>query len=172
MEPAGSTFLYALAAVSITFVGFSALLVIFRQARGDVLTRYEEYFVLSFIQPGLIVTGGSLIPSVLALYGLPGATVWRASSIIAAIPIIIFVVMLPGRRRAATSGQPTPLYVSVLGLAQLLIAGYLLTSAAGLPAAAAIGPYAASLTALLFTTVTAYVIALGIALGDSPKTQE
>jgi hypothetical protein len=93
----GSTYLYALAVVSITLVGFSALLVIFRQARGEMMTRYESYFLLSFIQPGFIVTGGSLLPSVLGLYGLPAPTVWRASSIIMAVPILLFVATLPGR---------------------------------------------------------------------------
>ena len=170
MEPTGSTYLYALAAVSITFVGFSALLVIFRQARGDALTRYESYFVLSFIQPGLIVTGGSLLPSVFALYGFPAPAVWRASSIIAAIPIVVFVTTLPSRRRAATGGKPIPLYVRVLASVDLVIALYLIANAAGIAAANGVGPYAASLTALLLTTVTAYVIALSVALGEAPGT--
>ena len=172
MEPSGSTYLYALAAVSITFIGFSALLVIFRQARGDALTRYEGYFVLSFIQPGLIVTGGSLLPSVLSLYGIAAQTVWRASSIVVAIPILIFVATLPGRRRAATSGAPIPRYVQVLALLQFAIAVYLIAVAAGVATATGIGPYAASLTALLFTTVAAYVIALGVALAQPPKARD
>jgi hypothetical protein len=168
MEPSGSTYLYALAAVSITFVGFSALLVIFRQARGEAMTRYESYFVLSFIQPGFIVTGGSLVPSVFALYGLPAPTVWRVSSAVMAIPILLFVATLPARRRVATSA-PIPRYVQILSWLQLLIALYLILNAIGMPASAGIGPYAASLTALLFTTAIAYVIALSVAFGDSPK---
>lgn len=168
MEPSGSTYLYALAAISVTFVGFSALLVLFRQARGEGMTRYESYFLLSFIQPGFIVTGGSLLPSVLALYGLPAPTVWRFSSIIIAIPILLFVATLPGRRRAATSA-PMPPYVLVLSLAQLLIAAYLASSAAGAPVPAGVGPYAAAMTALLFTTAIAYVIALSVAFAEPSK---
>ncbi len=71
MELPGSTYLYALATISITFVGFSALLLIFRQAMGHTMTRYESYFMLTFIQSGFIVTAGSLLPLLLALYGLP-----------------------------------------------------------------------------------------------------
>src|SRR5215469_4057354 len=168
MEPTGSTYLYALAAVAITFVGFSALLVIFRQARGDALTRYESYFVLSFIQPGLIVTGGALLPSVFALYGLPVAAVWRLSSIVVAVPIVVFVTTLPSRRRAATGRKTLPLYVGALGSLDLIIAVYLLVNAAGMAGSNGVGPYAASLTALLLTTVTAYVIALSVALGEAP----
>lgn len=175
MEPSGSTYLYALAAVSITFIGFSALLVIFRQARGDAVTGYEGYFVLSFVQPGLIVTGGCLLPPVLGLYGTPAAAVWRACSVLVALPILGFVATLPGRRRAATAGAPMPRYVRIIASLQFLTALYLLANGAGLTGAgpggpSGVGPYAASLTALLFTTVTAYVIALGVALRESPKT--
>src|SRR5574337_93735 len=110
MESFGLTYLYALATVSITFVGFSALLLIFRQARGDVMTKYESYFMLSFMQPGFIVTAGSLVPSVLVLYGVSTVTVWRVSSIIVAIPTLLFVAALPGRRlhgaRAARTHGP------------------------------------------------------------------
>lgn len=168
MEPSGATYLYALAAVSITFVGFSALLVIFRQARGEAMTRYESYFVLSFVQPGFIVTGGSLLPSMFSLYGLPAPAVWRLSSALVAIPILLFAAMLPARRRAATSA-PMPVYVRVLAWWQLLIAIYLIANAIGTPAPGGIGPYAASLTALLFSTAIGYVIALSVAFGEPPK---
>ena len=154
MEPSGSTYLYALAAVSIAFVGFSALLVIFRQARGETMTKYESYFLLSFIQPGFIVTGGSLLPSVLALYGLPVPTVWRVASSVMAIPILLFVATLPGRRHAATAA-PIPRYVLALSLGQLLIALYLVANAVGPAATVGVGPYAAAMTALLFTTAIA-----------------
>ena len=51
---AGELFLYALATISITFVGFSALLIVFRQTMGGKLTPYDTYFTLSFIQIGFI----------------------------------------------------------------------------------------------------------------------
>jgi archaellum biogenesis protein FlaJ (TadC family) len=88
MELPGSSYLYALATVSITFVGFSALLLIFRQAMGSTMTRYESYFMLSFMQVGFIVTIGSLSPPALALYGWSPTTVWRLSSTIMAIPVM------------------------------------------------------------------------------------
>jgi len=48
----GSTYLYALATISVTFVGFSALLLVFRQATAGPMAAYESYFMLTFIQPG------------------------------------------------------------------------------------------------------------------------
>jgi hypothetical protein len=169
MEPTGSAYLYALAAVSVTFVGFAALLLIFRQARGEPMTKYEGYFLLSFMQSGFIVTGGALLPPVLALCGLSAPTVWRVSGVIMAIPILVFVATLPGRRRAATSA-PTPRYVQVLSLCQLVIALYLASNVNGASTAAGVGPYAAAMTGLFFSVVIAYIIALSAAFAEPPKT--
>jgi hypothetical protein len=167
MELPGSTYLYALATISITFVGFSALLLIFRQAMGHTMTRYESYFMLTFIQSGFIVTAGSLLPLLLALYGLPQPTVWRVSSLIMAIPIFIFVVTLPGRRRVASQHE-IPMYVWVLLLLQLLTVPYLLMNTIGKPVEPGIAPYATAMSGILFTSGIAYVIALAAALRRPP----
>lgn len=170
MDATGSAYLYALAAVSVTFVGFAALLLSFRQARGEPMTRYEGYFLLSFVQSGFVVTGGALLPLVLALCGLSAPMVWRVSGGIMAIPILAFVATLPGRRRAATSA-PTPRYVRVLALAlPTTIALYLASNAIGASTPAGVGPYAAAMTGLFFSVVIAYIIALNAALAEPPKT--
>ncbi len=171
MELPGSIYLYALATVSITFVGFSGLLLVFRQTMGHTMTRYEGYFVLSFLQPGFMVTAGSLLPPALALYGVSPSTVWRVSSAIMAITILAFVVTLPGRRRRAASHQSIPRYVWTLLSLQLLIALYLLINAIGTPVTPGVAPYAAGMTGLLFTSGIAYLLALAVALGEHPITQ-
>ncbi len=85
-------------------------MLILRQAKGETMTPYESYFVLSFVMAGLIVTRGSLLPSVLALSSLPAGTMWRLSSAITAIPILLFIMSLPRRRHAATR-SPMPRFV-------------------------------------------------------------
>ena len=50
MELPGIAYLYSLATVSITFVGFAALLIVVRQSIGGQVTSYDMYFTLSFIQ--------------------------------------------------------------------------------------------------------------------------
>src|SRR5215471_15941048 len=52
MELPGANFLYALATISVTFVGFSALLLVFRETIGGRMTGYDSYFALSFMQAG------------------------------------------------------------------------------------------------------------------------
>src|SRR5690349_24193392 len=110
MELQGSAYLYALATVSITFVGFSALLLVFRQTIGGRMTRYDAFFTLSFVQAGFIVAMGALLPPLLALYGLTDGIVWRASSAVDAALILAFVAAFPVRRRRAT-GSGAPAYV-------------------------------------------------------------
>ena len=105
MELAGSAYLYTLATVAITFVGFSALLIFFRQTVGGSATKYDAYFMISFIQPGFIVTAGALLPPLLALFDLAPDAIWRMSSAVSAVPILLFVVTVPGRRRAAVDGR-------------------------------------------------------------------
>jgi len=168
MELPGSTYLYALATVSITFAAFSALVLIFRQAMGSGVTEYESYFMLTFIQSGFIVTAGSLLPPALALYGWSHITVWRLSSVIMAIPVLVFVVTLPGRRRAA-SRHRIPLYVWTLLFLQLLIVFYLVMNAIGTPVEPRAAPYAAAMTGVLFTSGIAYLLALGTVLWEPTK---
>src|SRR5262245_22252276 len=102
MELPGANYLYALATISITFVGFSALLLVFRQTIGGKMTSYDSYFTLAFMQVGFIVTAGGLLPQLLAFFEMTHTSVWRASSAIMAIPVFLFVATTPRRRRAAT----------------------------------------------------------------------
>lgn len=161
MELPGTGYLYTLATVSITFVGFSALLIFFRQTAGGGVTKYDSYFMLSFMQPGFIVTGGALLPPLLALLDLAADTVWRVSSVLSAIPIFLFVVTVPSRRRAAVD-EPIPIYITTLLLVQAFGGLLLVANAIGWPFAPAPGPYAGALSVLLFTTGIAYLRAFAL----------
>lgn len=163
MELAGSGYLYTLATVAITFVGFSALLIVFRQSLGGGATRYDAYFTMSFIQPNFIVAGGALLPPLLGLCGLDAEVVWRLASALTAFVIVLFVATVPARRRAAVD-EPIPLYIWVLLGLQFLGALILIANAAGQPLAPGPGPYAVAITGLLFTTAIAYLRALGISI--------
>jgi hypothetical protein len=163
MELPGSNYLYGLATISITFVGFSALLLVFRQTIGGSMTPYDRYFTLSFMLAGFIVTAGGLLPQLLALYGIAPIRIWRACSIIMALPIFLFVATTPARRRAA-SDAPIPPYIWGLLCFQLLAGVYLVFNAFGWPTGPDLAPYALAMTVMLFTTGVAYLVALGRAL--------
>jgi len=83
-----------------------------------------------------------------------------------AVPIFLFVIKTPARRRAATK-EPVPFYVGLLLLLQFLAGAYLLLNAVGWPAPPNLAPFALALTVMLFTTGVAYLVALARALrGD------
>jgi len=103
------------------------------------------------------------LPQLLAFYGMEPASVWRASSVIMAAPIFLFVATTPRRRRHATN-ETAPLYVSLLLLLQFLAGSYLLVNAFGWPAPPGLAPFASALTVMLITTGIAYLIALARAL--------
>ena len=86
MATAAATYLYALAGLSVSFVGFSTLLIVFRQSAGGRLTDYDSYFVLTFMQAGFIVSAGALMPLLLVLLALPEAAALRVASAITANP--------------------------------------------------------------------------------------
>src|SRR5260370_4642744 len=101
MELPGANYLYALATISVTFVGFSALLLVFRETIGGKMTRYDSYFTLSFMQAGFIVTAGALFPHLLAFYGMSETSAWRSACAIMSIIIILFVANSPRHRQDA-----------------------------------------------------------------------
>ena len=166
MELPGANYLYALATISVTFVGFSALLLVFRQTIGGTMTSYDSYFTLAFMQAGFIVAAGGLLPQMLAFFEMSHASVWRVSSVIMAIPISLFVATTPGRRRAATD-EPIPFYVGLLLVLQFLAGVCLLLNAVGWPVPPNLATFALALTVMLFTTGIAYLIALAHAVGKN-----
>jgi hypothetical protein len=163
MATAETTYLYALAALSVSFVGFSTLLIVFRQSAGDRLTSYDSYFVLSFMQAGFIVSAGALLPPLLTLFGLPQDAVLRTASAITAVAVFLFVATVPRRRRAATGG-PAPAFVRILLLVQLLAGVTLLIRVLGQSLGPGVAPYASALTIMLVSSGIAFLLALNVML--------
>jgi hypothetical protein len=98
-----STYLYALASISTTFVGFSALIMMVRQTLGDGLSELEAWITRTFVQLGFLVTAGAMTPPLLALCGLSDDFIWRLCSGIIGAIMLIFVAAYPtqSRRRQA-----------------------------------------------------------------------
>ena len=170
-ELSGATYLYAVATVSITFVGFAALLIVFRTSMGGALTRYDTYFTLSFIQIGFIVTAAALLPPMFAVFGWEPHTVWRVASGLIVIPAVWFIATVPARRRAAT-GARIPLFIVALLAAQSAAAAALAAIAAGMLENVAAGIYVSATTTILITSGIAYLMALGIMLPGMTKKKD
>jgi hypothetical protein len=165
MDTTASTFLYSLASISTTFVGFSALIMMVRQTLGDGLSDLEAWITRTFVQLGFLVTAGAMTPPLLALCGYPDDLIWRLCSGIVGTMMLVFVVTYPTRRRAV-SGKPAPAFVYLdlflllgpIAMLALNVIGQILTDKPLRPSG---GLYAAALTGVLFISGLGYLHALG-----------
>jgi hypothetical protein len=163
MDLQGSTYLYSLAGISITFVGFSTLVVVLRQTFGGTMSNIDIFITRVFIQLSFIVAASAIVPNLLSLFALPQPVIWRISSVVAAIPSFLFGATYPMRRRAA-SGVRTPIGVW-LDISILLIAAtILIANAIGIGFEPGPGPFAVGLTIILFVSGWAYLQALDVLL--------
>ena len=124
------SYLYTMAILGMTFIGFSAIVMLLRQTLGSHLRAFDALFARVYMEFGLIVSVGAMLPPLLMFWELPPAAVWRVSSSLVGIPLLVFAVTYPARRRAA-SGEPTPRYVRVNLAIVLLISLTLLIAATG-----------------------------------------
>jgi hypothetical protein len=155
-----TTYLFALGAISTTFVGFSALILVFRQTVGGGLSKLDSWIALVFVQLGFIVTAGSLAPPLMLLCGAPPVLTWRLTSVGAGLVMGAFAITYPFRRYAA-SGVRMPLYVWIdLGLLALSTL-VLVANAAGYPFAPNAGAFSVGLTGVLFVSGLGFLHALG-----------
>jgi hypothetical protein len=168
MESAGITYLYTLATVSITFVGFSTLFILVRQTLGKTMSKFDMLLTRNFLQLGFMVAFGSLLAPLLMLLRIGDLTAWRIASLIAAVPAFIFALTYP-RRRAAAVNTTVPKEVW-FDVSAVFVAGViLLANAVGWPWAPDVDLYATGLTMILSISFLAFLHALDFLL-EQPKT--
>lgn len=165
MEFAGASLLYTLATLMVTFAGFSALLLIIRQAAGAGLSSLDRFLMRTVVGHLFILTAGALLPVLLSLYELPDAWIWKSSAVIFGLPYLTLLLTFPHRRLTAT-GRPTPQIVLVIfiglgSISLVAMGGYVLGGFAYKAAA-----YATALTVNFFTLAFAFVIALDVILRE------
>jgi hypothetical protein len=160
MELNGSSYFYALAAVSTTFVGFSSLIMTFRQTSGGVLSRLDSLVTQVFIQLGFAVAATALTAPLLVLCGLSSTLACSLCSAAMGLFTGGYALTYPARRRAA-SGVGTPLYVRLDVSLLALVAVLLIANAIGRPWPPRAGPLALGLTGTLFVAGIAYLHWLG-----------
>src|SRR4030095_9524455 len=102
-----SDYLFRLAALSLSFVGFSAVVVTLRGALGGELSDRHLRLVRLYIEGGLLVTALALVPTLFNLVHVPGAVIWPLSSA-AAGSIFTFVLLIQFRRRRTVEGRFPP----------------------------------------------------------------
>jgi len=168
MELPGSGYLYTLALLAITYGGFAALFMLFRQELAGRMIDYEAFLIRGVVQKGFIVAACSMVPPLLAYFDLAHSTIWRVSSLIAGALQVLFLATWVARRRTV-SDIPTSKWLTLNLLLQLVTAIFLFVGATGLLFAAGPGAFLVGVTAILFLSGIAYQEALVFLLHDSPR---
>lgn len=145
MTPAESDYLLRLASLSLSFVGFSAVVVTLRGAlRGELADRHLR-LVRLYIEGGFLVTTLALVPALLNLLRVPDTITWPLSSAIAACVLTFVLAIQLRRRRAVEPDRFPPWVIAIYGLSIAAVAGLWL-NVAGVPFRPGVGPYAVALT--------------------------
>jgi hypothetical protein len=163
MELPGSNYLYTIATLSITYAGFAALIVIFRQIIGGGVSSYDVFVIRSILMRSFIVAFSAMLPPALALFDLSQSAIWRISSLFAALLLGAFNLTFPARRRAATHLPINNWALITIG-SQTLITIFLLMMALGIFVEPAVGPFVIGVTAILIVSAIAYMAQLEVML--------
>jgi len=142
---AESAFLLGLAGLSLSFVGFSSVVVTLRGALGGEISERHLRLVRLYIEGGFLVTALALMPAVLDLLRLSESLTWRLSSAAAASVFSVLMLTQFRRRRAVEAGRFPPWVVIIYVLSLVSVVGLWL-NAAGIPLPPSAGPYAVALT--------------------------
>jgi len=151
-------FLYAMAAVGMSFAGLSVLTMILGQMLGGQMNKFDGFVARSWVQLGFMITLGSVLPPLLALFEAPIPMVWRISSGVMAIILGSWALTFP-RRRHAAKASPLPMQVVTFCAAMDLVAAVLAANATVVPPAPLPGVYAASITAILIGAAMLFLFA-------------
>jgi len=173
MEFKGATLLYTLAALMITFAGFSTLLLAVRPAAGARLSLLDRYLAKTVMTYIFVLTAGALLPALFALYDIQEKWIWQGSSVLFALPMLSLQVTYPYRRRKVIGNGPPPAILAVFvvlgSTATLAMLAYVLI-AKGLQYSAA--AYSTALTIDFFTVIFGFVIALDVIMQQPMEVSE
>jgi len=145
MTSAETDFLLCLAALSLSFAGFSAVVVTLRGALGGEISDRHLRLVRLYIEGGLLVTALALVPALLNLLPISDSLIWPVSSAAAASIFTVLLLSQFRRRRAVEGGRFPPWVIIIYAISLVAVVG-LWVNAAGIPFPPSVGPYAVALT--------------------------
>ena len=169
MTPAESDYLLRLATLSLSFVGFSAVVVTLRGALGGELSDRHLRLVRLYIEGGFLVTALALFPALLHLLHVPDTITWPLSSAAAASIFTFVMVIQFRRRRAVEPGWFPPWVIAIYAVSIVAVAGLWL-NVAGIPLPPSVGPYAVVLTWALCVFGFIFVRTIELFLHRTPQT--
>jgi len=161
MEITGAAYLYTIAAIGITFIGFSAIVMMLRQTSGQSLERFDILIAHVYMEFGLIVTVGSLLPPLFSFWKLDPQTVWRLSSALVGVALLLFCLTYRRRRREALR-ESLPWYTKMNIAVIVLIGVIFVGNASGIVQERMPAIYLSAMTAFMTFAIASWLRALSI----------
>jgi hypothetical protein len=112
MELPGTTYLFNLSLISITFTAVSALVMLVRQTMGGRLSNFDVYLITSYISFGFVLSLMAVLPPLISLYELSPEVHWAIASGLAAVLHATVLVNIMKLRRTV-SPEPWPFGVKL-----------------------------------------------------------
>lgn len=166
MASAESDFLFALAGISLSFAGFSAVVVTLRSKLGGEISARHLRLVQLYIEGGLLVTALALFPALLDLLHVSASVIWQVCSAAAGV-IFAALLLTQFRRRRTIEGARFPVWVIITYVLSFIFVLGLLLNALGIPFPPSAGPYAATLMWALCVFGFIFVRTIGIFLSKA-----
>lgn len=155
MDSTAFDYLLRLSALSVAFVGFSAIVVTLRRGLGGKLSPFHVLLVRVYIETGLAVAAAGLIPSLLHLLGLASRPIWQWSSAVVGIAAPVMLGEFVWRRSKIDRTPPKArIYFRYVVSAIAVTALWL--NVAGVVFQPSGGPYAVALTWFLLSAALVF----------------
>jgi hypothetical protein len=161
MEGTGAAYLYTIAVIGITFIGFSAIVMMLRQTSGRPMERFDILIAHVYMEFGLIVSVGSLLPPLFSFWGLRPEMVWRVSSALVGAALLLFSLTYRRRRRKAL-GEPLPWYTKTNIAVIVLVGVVFVGNACGIAREKMPAIYLSAITAFMTFAIASWLRALSI----------
>jgi len=160
MDLPGASYLHALAALAMTFAGFSAVTIVLRQTLGRRLSPFHLFVTRLYIESGFWAAAFSMVAPLLALCGLPPDLVWRLSSAAIAAVLVAYGTTYPMRRRAIVpDGLPSRRWIAI-ACVSLAVVALLVGNVVGVPYRPNPAPVALAASWTLACGAIVFVLAL------------
>lgn len=109
MDLPSTSYFYALAALSMAFVGFTSIVVVLYQGTGRPLSKFHILLTRLFVELGLMATAFAMLAPTLSLFHVEAEMVWRLSSAVMLGILVPWLATYPWRRKIAAPERHLPL---------------------------------------------------------------
>lgn len=152
-----ASYFFALAALSMAFVGFTSVVVVLYQSTGKQLSHLHILLTRLFVELGLMATGFAMLAPTLAVSGFQIDQVWQISSAIMLATMVPWFGYYPVRRKAAAPNERLPLRWYIMTAIGLCTTVFLCLNLVGLLVKPGPAPLAIATVFVLSYATVAYI---------------